>query len=108
MRVIRAILSAGLIATLPACLATKVVTVPVGLAVDAAGVAGKGVVWVGGTAVRVTGDALDGPDEKIRLDVTYKNGKHVRKTIKKKNLERELKKLGKKGKIVDVEVSPAD
>jgi len=39
--------------------------------------------------------------------VTYKNGRHTKKTIKKKNLERELKKLGKKGTIVDVEVSPA-
>ena len=107
MTAIRTILIAGLAATLPACAATKVVTVPVGLAVDAVGVAGKGAVWVGGTAVRVTGDALDGPDEMIRLDVTYKNGKHKQKTIKKKNLERELKKLGKKGKIVDVEVSPA-
>ena len=37
-----------------------------------------------------------------------KNGKHIRKTVKKKNLERELKKIGKKGKIVDVEVSPVD
>ena len=107
MSAIRAILIAGTLAALPACVATKIVTVPVGLAVDAVGAAGKGIVYVGGTAVRVTGDALDGPDEMIRLDVTYKNGKHKRKTIKKKNLERELKTLGKKGKIVDVEVSPA-
>ncbi len=107
MRIIRAILLAAVFTIAPACVATKVVTVPVGLAVDAVGVAGKGVVWVGGTAMRVTGDALDGPDEYVRLDVTYRNGKHVRKTIKKKNLERQLKKLGKKGRIVDVEVSPA-
>lgn len=107
MRIIRAILLAAVFTIAPACVATKVVTVPVGLAVDAVGVAGKGVVWVGGTAVRVTGDVLDGPDEYVRLDVTYRNGKHVRKTIKKKNLERQLKKLGKKGRIVDVEVSPA-
>ena len=107
MSAIRAILIAGLLSASPACLATKIVTVPVGLAADAVGAAGKGVVYVGGTAVRVTGDALDGPDEHVRLDVTYKNGKHTKKTIKKKNLERELKKLGKKGKIVDVEVSPA-
>ena len=107
MRIIRAILLAAVFTIAPACVATKVVTVPVGLAVDAVGVAGKGVVWVGGTAVRVTGDALDGPDEYVRLDVTYRNGKHVRKTIKKKNLERQLKKLGKKGRIVDVEASPA-
>jgi hypothetical protein len=108
MTMIRAILLAGALAVAPACVATKIVTVPVGLAADAVGAAGKGVVWVGGTAVRVTGDALDGPDEMIRLDVTYKNGKHTKKTIKKKNLERELDKLGKKGRIVDVEVSPAD
>ncbi len=108
MRIIRAILLAAVFTIAPGCVASKVVTVPVGLAVDAVGVAGKGVVWVGGTAVRVTGDALDGPDEHVRLDVTYKSGKHIRKTIKKKYLERELKKLGKKGKIVDVEVSPAD
>jgi len=108
MSVIRTLLIAGLIGALPACVATKIVTVPVGLAVDAVGFAGKSVVYVGGTAVRVTGDALDGPDEHVRLEVTYKNGKHKTKTIKKKNLERELKKLGKKGKIVDVEVSPAD
>jgi len=107
MRIIRAILLAGVLTMAPACVATKIVTVPVGLAVDAVGAAGKGVVYVGGTAVRVTGDALDGPDEHVRLDVTYRNGKHTKKTIKKKNLERELKKLGKKGKIVDVEVSPA-
>ncbi len=107
MRIIRAILLAAVFTIAPACAASKIVTVPVGFAVDAVGVAGKGVVWVGGTAVRVTGDVLDGPDEYVRLDVTYKNGRHVRKTIKKKNLERQLKKLGKKGKIVDVEVSPA-
>lgn len=107
MRIFRAILISAVFIFAPGCVATKVVTVPVGLAVDAVSVAGKGVVWVGGTAVRVTGDALDGPDEYVRLDVTYKNGKHTRKKIKKKYLERELKKLGKKGKIVDVEVSPA-
>ncbi len=107
MSVIRTLLIAGLIGTLPACVATKIVTVPVGLAAGAVGFAGKSVVYVGGTAVRVTGDALDGPDEHVRLEVTYKNGRHKTKTIKKKYLERELKKLGKKGKIVDVEVSPA-
>lgn len=106
MTMIRVILLAGALAVAPACVATKIVTVPVGLAADAVGAAGKGVVRVGGTAVRVTGDALDGPDEMIRLDVTYKSGKHTKKTIKKKNLERELDKLGKKGRIVDVEVSP--
>ncbi|WP_321490894.1 hypothetical protein [uncultured Hyphomonas sp.] len=107
MRIIRAILITVVFTFVPACAASRIVTAPVGFAVDVVGVAGKGVVWVGGTAVRVTGDALDGPDEHVRLDVTYKNGKHTRKTIKKKNLERELKKLGEKGTIVDVEVSPA-
>nr|WP_321360850.1 hypothetical protein [uncultured Hyphomonas sp.] len=107
MSIIRAMLIAAVFTIAPACVATKIVTVPVGLAADAVGAAGKGVVRVGGTAVHVTGDVLDGPDEHVRLDVTYRNGRHVRKTIKKKNLERQLKKLGKKGKIVDVEVSPA-
>lgn len=107
MYIVRAILIAAVFTFAPGCVATKVVTVPVGLAADAVGTAGKGVVWAGGSAVRVTGDALDGPDEHVRLDVTYRNGDHERKTIKKKNLEREVKKLGKKGRIVDVEVSPA-
>ena len=107
MRIIRAVLLAAVFTVAPGCVASKVVTAPIGFAVYAVGVAGKGVVWVGGSAVRVTGDVLDGPDEYVRLDVTYRNGKHVRKTIKKKNLERQLKKLGKKGRIVDVEVSPA-
>jgi len=107
MRIIRAVLIAAVFVFAPACAASKVVTAPIGFAVDVVGVAGKSVIWVGGTAVRVTGDALDGPDEHVRLDVTYKNGRHKKKTIKKKNLEHELKKLGKKGTIVDVEVSPA-
>ena len=106
MTAIRAILIAGALAAMPACAATKIVTLPVGIALDAAGVAGKGLVYVGGTAVRVTGDALDGPDEHVRLDVTYQDGRHAHDIVKKKNLERELKKFGKKGKIVDVEVSP--
>jgi hypothetical protein len=67
--------------------------------------------YVGGTAVRVTGDALDGPDEMVRLEVTYKKGKKTRtetKTIKAKYVEREIEKMSKKGKVVDVDVSPAD
>jgi hypothetical protein len=85
------------------------VTVPVGLAGDALEATAKGVVYVGGTAVRVTGDALDGPDEMVRLDVTYKKGKSTRtetREVKAKYVEREIKKMSKKGKVVDVEVSP--
>jgi hypothetical protein len=99
--------------TLPltGCLATKIVTVPVGLAVGAVQLTGKSVVYVGGTAVRVTGDALDGPDEMVRLTVTYKKGNGTRtaeKVVKAKNVEREIKALSKKGKVLDVEVEQAD
>lgn len=97
--------------TLPmtGCVATKIVTVPVSLAGDALEATAKGVVYVGGTAVRVTGDALDGPDEMVRLEVTYKKGKGTRtetREVKAKHVEREIKKISKKGKVVDVEVSP--
>jgi hypothetical protein len=107
-----AVLSLAIL-TLPltGCLATKIVTVPVGLAVDAVQLTGKSVVYVGGTAVRVTGDALDGPDEMVRLTVTYKKGDGTRtteKVVKAKNVEREIKKLSKKGKVLDVEVESAD
>jgi len=99
--------------TLPltGCLATKIVTVPVGLAVDAVQLTGRSVVYVGGTAVRETGDALDGPDEMVRLTVTYKKGNGTRtaeKVVKAKNVEREIKALSKKGKVLDVEVEQAD
>ena len=107
-----AVLSLAIL-TLPltGCLATKIVTVPVGLAVDAVQLTGKSVVYVGGTAVRVTGDALNGPDEMVRLTVTYKKGDGTRtteKVVKAKNVEREIKKLSKKGKVLDVEVESAD
>jgi hypothetical protein len=107
----RSLILAALALTLPltGCVATKIVTVPVGLAGDALEATAKGVVYVGGTAVRVTGDALDGPDEMVRLDVTYKNGKSTRtetREVKAKYVEREIKKMSKKGKVVDVEVSP--
>jgi hypothetical protein len=107
-----AILSLAVL-TLPlaGCLATKIVTVPVGLAVDAVQLTGRSVVYVGGTAVRVTGDALDGPDEMVRLTVTYKKGNGTRtaeKVVKAKNVEREIKALSKKGKVLDVEVEQAD
>lgn len=107
----RSLILAALALTLPltGCVATKIVTVPVGLAGDALEATAKGVVYVGGTAVRVTGDALDGPDEMVRLDVTYKKGKSMRtetREVKAKYVEREIKKMSKKGKVVDVEVSP--
>lgn len=107
----RSLILAALALTLPltGCVATKIVTVPVGLAGDALEATAKGVVYVGGTAVRVTGDALDGPDEMVRLDVTYKKGKSTRtetRKVKAKYVEREIKKMSKKGKVVDVEVSP--
>lgn len=107
----RSLILAALALTLPltGCVATKIVTVPVGLAGDALEATAKGVVYVGGTAVRVTGDALDGPDEMVRLDVTYKKGKSTRtetREVKAKYVEREIKKMSKKGNVVDVEVSP--
>jgi len=107
----RLFILAALALTLPmtGCVATKIVTVPVSLAGDALEATAKGVVYVGGTAVRVTGDALDGPDEMVRLEVTYKKGKGTRtetREVKAKYVEREIKKMSKKGKVVDVEVSP--
>ncbi|MEZ5955426.1 MAG: hypothetical protein R3C13_14105 [Hyphomonas sp.] len=89
-------------------MAAKVVTAPVHVAGEVVEGTAKGVYYVGSAAVRVTGDALDGPDQMVRLDVTMKSGKHVRKTIKAKNLERELNRIEKKGRIVDVEVTPVD
>lgn len=107
----RLFILAALALTLPmtGCVATKIVTVPVSLAGDALEATAKGVMYVGGTAVRVTGDALDGPDEMVRLEVTYKKGKSTRtetREVKAKHVEREIKKMSKKGKVVDVEVSP--
>lgn len=102
---------AALTLPLGGCMATKIVTVPVSVAGNALEATGRGVMYVGGTAVRVTGDALDGPDEMVRLEVTYKKGKKTRtetKTVKAKYVEREIEKMSKKGKVVDVEVSPAD
>lgn len=104
------IAACALILPVTGCMASKIVTVPVGLAGDALEATGKGVLYVGGTAVRVTGDALDGPDEMVRLEVTYKKGRGTRtetKTVKAKHIEREIEKMSKKGKVVDVEVSPA-
>lgn len=96
---------------LTGCLATKIVTVPVSLAGDVLEGAGKGALYVGGTAVRVTGDALDGPDEMVRLTVTYKKGKGTRtkeRIVKAKYVEREIKDMSKDGKVLDVEISPAN
>ncbi len=101
---------AALTLPLTGCLATKIVTVPIGLAVDAVQATGKGVMYVGGTAVRVTGDALDGPDEMVRLTVTYKKGKGTRtkeRIVKAKYIEREIKDMSKDGKVLDVAVEPA-
>lgn len=100
-----------LLLPLSGCLATKIVTVPVSLAGDVLEGAGKGALYVGGTAVRVTGDALDGPDEMVRVTVTYKKGKGTRtkeRTVKAKYVEREIKNMSKDGTVLDVEVSPAD
>ena len=101
----------ALLLPLSGCLATKNVTVPVSLAGDVLEGAGKGALYVGGTAVRVTGDALDGPDEMVRVTVTYKKGKGTRtkeRTVKAKYVEREIKDMSKDGTVLDVEVSPAD
>lgn len=108
----RMFLLAAAILCLPVsgCLAAKVVTVPVSLAGDAIEATGKGVLHVGGAAVRVTGDALDGPDEQVRLSLTYRQGTRTRtetRLIKAKHLERELDKAGRKGRLVDVLVEPA-
>ncbi len=103
----RTLILAAIALTLPlsGCLASKIVTVPVGLAGDAL----EGAVNIGGYAVRVTGDALDGPDDMVRLEVTYKKGKGTRtetREVKAKHVEREIEKMSRKGKILDVEVSP--
>lgn len=61
--------------------------------------------------MRVTGDALDGPDERVRITVTYKKGKGTRtkdRVVKAKYVEREIKDMSKDGKVLDVVVSPAD
>ncbi|MDP3457798.1 MAG: hypothetical protein Q8S09_00860, partial [Hyphomonas sp.] len=95
--------AAALTLPLTGCLATKIVTVPVSLAGDVLEGAGKGVMYVGGTAVRVTGDTLDGPDEMVRLTVTYKKGKGTRtkdRVVKAKYVEREIKDMSKDGKVL--------
>lgn len=109
----RLLILAATALTLPlsGCLASKIVTAPISLAGDVLQGAGKGVMYVGGTAVRVTGDAMDGPDEMVRLTVTYKKGKGTRseeRVVKAKYVEREIKDMSKDGKVLDVEVAPLD
>lgn len=109
----RSFILAALALTLPlsGCLASKIVTVPVSLAGDALEATGKGVMYVGGTAVRVTGDALDGRDEMVRLQMTYETRGRTQteiREVKAKHVEREIKQMNKKGRVVDVLVAPAD
>ncbi|HAW54917.1 MAG TPA: hypothetical protein DCX29_08250, partial [Hyphomonas sp.] len=72
MPAIRLVLIAGMLATLPACLATKIVTVPVSVAGDVVEGTAKGAYAVGSGVVHVTGDALDGPEEDVKLKVKVK------------------------------------
>ena len=107
----RSSIVAALALTLPlsGCLASKIVTVPVGLAGDALEATGKGVMYVGGTAVRISGDALDGPDDMVRLRITYQQGRSTRtetREVKAKHVEREINKMSKQGKVIDVSVEP--
>lgn len=96
----------------PACMATKIVTVPVSVAGDVVEGTAKGAYYVGSTAVHVTGDALDGPDDKVRLKVKLKKRgggtKTVTKTVDAKDIEREIDKIGRKGTIIDVQIEAVD
>ncbi len=98
--------------TLPlgGCLASRIVTVPVALAGDALEAAASGVILVGGTAVRVTGNALDGPDDMVELTVICREGARTRTRtarVPAKQVRRELPTLCKKGQIIDARVAPA-
>lgn len=110
MPLVRTILLAGALFALPACLATKVVTAPVRVAGDVVEGTAKGVYHVGSAAVHVTGDALDGPEQKVRLKVKVKKfGGGTRtytRTVESDDIEKTLEKLGKKGTIIDVQVDP--
>ena len=112
MPAIRLVLVAGLLAALPACLATKVVTVPVGIAGDVVEGAAKGTYAVGSAAVSATGDALDGPEPDVKLKVKVKKfgggTKTYTRTVESDDIEKTLEKLGKKGTIIDVQVEAAD
>ena len=112
MPFLRFALVAGMIATLPACLATKIVTVPVGVAGDVVEGTAKGAYKVGSGVVSATGDALDGPERDVKLTVKVKKfsggTKTYTRTVESDDIEKTLEKLGKKGTIIDVRVDEVD
>ena len=112
MPALRLVLVAGLLACLPACLATKVVTVPVSVAGDVVEGTAKGAYAVGSGVVSATGDALDGPEPDVKLKVTVKKfgggTKTYTRTVEADDIEKTLEKIGKKGTIIDVQVEPAE
>ena len=108
---IRTLLIAGMMTLLPACIASKIVTVPVSVAGDVVEGTAKGAYAVGSGAVSMTGDALDGPEQEVRLKVTVKKSggtRTYRRTVKSDDIERELRKIRRKGTIVDVQVEPVE
>ena len=111
MPAIRLVLIAGMLAALPACLATKIVTVPVSVAGDVVEGTAKGAYAVGSGVVHVTGDALDGSEEDVKLKVKVKKfgggTKTYTRTVESDDIEKTLEKLGKKGTIIDVQVEEA-
>ena len=112
MPALRLVLVAGLLACLPACLATKVVTVPVSVAGDVVEGTAKGAYAVGSGVVNATGDALDGPEPDVKLKVKVKKfgggTKTYTRTVESDDIEKTLEKIGKKGTIIDVQVEPAE
>ncbi len=93
------------------CVAARIIAAPVDIAGDVVAGAGKGIFYVGGVAVRSTVDLVDGPDQRVKLTVKYRDGRRTRTTRKEidsKDVERELKRIGKKGRIIDVEVEPVN
>ena len=62
--------------------------------------------------VHVTGDALDGPEEDVKLKVKVKKfgggTKTYTRTVESDDIEKTLEKIGKKGTIIDVQVEPAE
>jgi hypothetical protein len=108
MPAIRLVLIAGMLATLPACLATKIVTVPVGIAGDVVEGTAKGAYAVGSGVVHATGDALD--DVKLKVKVKKFGGgtKTYTRTVESDDIEKTLEKIGKKGTIIDVQVEAAE
>ncbi|MFN7056624.1 hypothetical protein [Hyphomonas sp.] len=95
---------------LSGCVAAAIVTAPIRLAGNVLEAGGKGLIYVGGQAVRVTGDLLDGPDQEVRLTITYQRGRNSTrsesKIIKAKDLEREVQRMSRRGKVIDVVVEP--